>query len=212
MMALMAWARDHSAAALIVLAFIGCTQPPERQVLEVAISPTTSALIPKPREVPPTAAPRAPDHGLGLSPEGDRAVEDLLHSDLFVLSSSMNGTPTHQTLAMQTLARERNAAAAALYVIKKGTLPGQLVGLMVLRTADPAAFKIQIRPFRNRTDKVKTGSGCIVGERIAVRDLMDHVENKPPRRPSNDYQAQDLHAAMKDLRKQRERERSRRWR
>lgn len=213
-MTVMAWAGDNRAAAVIgviALALTACAPPPERRVLEVAIPPTTTALIPEPQMPapgPPKVTPPAADHGLGLSPEGNRAVEDLLHSKVFGFSAGVTGERTPEFHAMKTLEREQNAKAAALYVIKKGTPSGQLVALMVLRTADPVAFKVQSRPFRNRTDKVKTVSGCIIGE-SPVRDLVPRVEGRD-RLVSTSPTNQDLHAAMKEQQKKRERERGRR--
>ncbi len=136
----MARAREKLATALIVLptALTAC-EPPEPKLLELAIPPTASTLR-REAKVPPasqTPRPPAPNYGLGLSPEGNRAVEDLLQATQFGFTSGISGTPTSGSLALEALTREEKAREAGIYVLKKGTPAGKLFCAVVTQGRRP---------------------------------------------------------------------------
>jgi hypothetical protein len=87
------------------------------------------------------------------------------------------GEPSSEACAFATLIREPDAAALFKDLLLKAQAAGQLYALSGLYSADPAAFREAIEPYRGRTELVGTFSGCI----RAAKPVGEVVEQSGPR-------------------------------
>ncbi len=113
----------------------------------------------------PTATNHPSSTSLGLSPQGERALETVISATGYGgTATGAAGTPTPVVAALRTLLREPHAAAAFEFAIDHGTLPGKLTALTGLWSIDRARFDARIAPFKASRELVNVlYDGCMPG-------------------------------------------------
>jgi hypothetical protein len=142
-------------------------------------SPETAApSVAEPVEMADLVIP--PNVDATLTHDGRRAIQIVGKAAAFGGAAvGYSGTPVREVAALRTLLAEPNASDALSVVIDQGSLPGQLLALSGLYSADHDRFLSRLDDYRGRTEQVRVRrDGCSVDyEATAVGEL---VETRAP--------------------------------
>lgn len=106
------------------------------------------------------------------------AFDYLKNADMLEMPLvGFGGLRSRGYLAMRILGRSPNADAAFKELIRSGTRPGQLYGLIGVRRSDPVYFELAALRYSASLEPVAVFSGCIIGGETIGELVRNNIAN-----------------------------------